>query len=48
MKLTGKTAFVTGSSRGVGQQISIGLAKLGANIIIHGRKYDSTSKTFEI
>ena len=39
--LKGKTALVTGSSRGVGQQIVIGLAKLGCNIILHGRTKDS-------
>jgi len=35
-QLKGKLAFVTGSSRGIGQQIVIGLAELGADIIVHG------------
>lgn len=32
-----KTAFITGSSRGIGQQVALGLAKLGCNIVVHGR-----------
>jgi len=43
-----KNAFVTGSSRGVGQQIVLGLAKLGCNIIVHGRTLESCSKTMEL
>lgn len=46
--IKGKTAFVTGSSRGVGQQIVIGLAKLGCNIILHGRTKESNDKTIEL
>ena len=34
--LTGKTAWVTGSSRGIGKEIAAHLARCGANIIIHG------------
>jgi 3-oxoacyl-[acyl-carrier protein] reductase len=33
--LTGKTALVTGSSRGLGMGIAIALAKAGADIIIN-------------
>jgi NAD(P)-dependent dehydrogenase (short-subunit alcohol dehydrogenase family) len=47
-KLHGKLAFVTGSSRGIGQQIAAGLAQLGANVIVHGRKEANLSKTLEI
>jgi len=36
--LENKWAFVTGSSRGIGQQIAWGLAKHGCNIIVHGRE----------
>ena len=43
--LKGKTAFVTGSSRGVGQQIVKGLAALGCNVIVHGRLKGSCDKT---
>jgi len=35
--LTGKTALVTGSSRGIGFALAAGLAKAGANIILNGR-----------
>jgi NAD(P)-dependent dehydrogenase (short-subunit alcohol dehydrogenase family) len=34
--LQGKTAFVTGSSRGIGRAIVLGLAELGANVVVHG------------
>lgn len=43
--IKGKTAFVTGSSRGIGQQIVQGLAKLGCNVIVHGRTKISCTKT---
>lgn len=46
--LKGKTALVTGSSRGVGQQIAKGLAQLGCNVVVHGRKLESTNKTMEL
>jgi NAD(P)-dependent dehydrogenase (short-subunit alcohol dehydrogenase family) len=48
LKLHGKLALVTGSSRGVGQQIAIGLARQGANVIIHGREMGHLSKTLEM
>ena len=38
MKLKGKKALVTGSSRGIGRAIAIGLAKEGADIAINYRK----------
>ncbi len=47
-ELHGKLALITGSSRGVGQQIAKGLAQLGANVIIHGRKKESTYITLEM
>ena len=45
IKINGKNALITGSSRGVGQQIALGLARLGCNVIVHGRTKESCSKT---
>lgn len=42
--LKGKTAVVTGASRGIGKAIALKLAKLGANIVIN---YRSDSKSVE-
>lgn len=46
--LKGKNALVTGSSRGIGQQIVLGLAQLGCNIIVHGRTKESCAKTLDL
>jgi NAD(P)-dependent dehydrogenase (short-subunit alcohol dehydrogenase family) len=43
-----KNALITGSSRGIGQQVAIGLAKLGCNVIIHGRKPENCNETLEL
>ena len=43
----GRNALITGSSRGVGQQVAQGLANLGCNIIVHGRTHVSCTKTLE-
>ena len=48
IQLKGKNALITGSSRGIGQQIAQGLANLGCNIIVHGRTKDSCTKTLEL
>jgi len=48
IELKGKNALITGSSRGVGQQIAQGLAKLGCNVIVHGRTRESCTKTLEL
>ena len=45
INLKGKNALITGSSRGIGQQIALGLAQHGCNIIVHGRKKESNEKT---
>ena len=38
----GKWALVTGASRGVGKQIALSLAKLGANVVLHSRETSHT------
>ena len=44
-QLSGKWALVTGSSRGIGQQIALGLAQRGCNVVIHGRSLANTEAT---
>ncbi|MEW6274706.1 MAG: glucose 1-dehydrogenase [Bacillota bacterium] len=43
--LNGKTALVTGSSRGIGRAMALGLAHFGADIIVVSRNYDECEKT---
>ena len=38
MELTGKTAVVTGGSRGIGKAVALKLAELGANIVVNYTK----------
>ena len=40
--LTGKVAWVTGSSRGLGRVIATHLGQLGASIVVHGSTPTST------
>lgn len=44
-KLNNRWALVTGSSRGIGRQIALGLAGQGCNVIIHGRELSHTEHT---
>ena len=46
--LEGKWALVTGSSRGIGQQIARGLAGRKCNVVVHGRKPENTAGTLEL
>ncbi|MBC7617925.1 MAG: SDR family oxidoreductase [Candidatus Saccharibacteria bacterium] len=46
-KLSGKWALVTGSARGIGQQIALGLAQHGCNLILHGRHVDHVVSTLQ-
>lgn len=46
--LTGKTALVTGSSRGLGHALADALAAAGAHVIIHGRDPRSVTRSAEL
>lgn len=46
-KLDNKWALITGSTRGIGQQIALALAQQGCNIVVHGRTLAHTHATFE-
>ena len=39
--LSGRTALVTGSTRGIGFETAVGLAEMGAEVIVHGRSAGS-------
>lgn len=49
MQLKGKTALVTGSSRGIGKAIALKLAQMGANIVLTGTSasVDETAEEFK-
>jgi NAD(P)-dependent dehydrogenase (short-subunit alcohol dehydrogenase family) len=46
--LENKWALVTGSSRGVGQQIALGLAQRQCNVIVHGRTKANVAETLRL
>jgi NAD(P)-dependent dehydrogenase (short-subunit alcohol dehydrogenase family) len=39
--LKGKTAIVTGSSRGIGRAIAVAYARAGARVVVTSRKLDA-------
>lgn len=43
--LTGKIALITGSSKGMGKSMAMGLAKHGASVVISSRKLDQCEAT---
>jgi NAD(P)-dependent dehydrogenase (short-subunit alcohol dehydrogenase family) len=47
-KLENKWALVTGSSRGIGQQIAVGLAREGCHVVVHGRDIEHLQPTLSL
>jgi len=48
MNLKGKTVFITGASRGIGQQIAIACAKEKCNLLLHAREKKNLEKTLSL
>lgn len=44
-RLDGRTAIVTGASRGIGQAIAMALAEAGANVVVSSRKKEAIEET---
>ncbi len=45
LRLDGKTVFITGGSRGLGREMALGLAEVGADITMAARNTDSLTQT---
>ena len=48
VSIVGKTALVTGSSRGVGKLVAEALAKAGARVLLHGRTEAACAETLAL
>mmetsp|Transcript_57425 Transcript_57425/g.186544 ORF Transcript_57425/g.186544 Transcript_57425/m.186544 type:complete len:503 (+) Transcript_57425:32-1540(+) len=46
--LRGRTACVTGASRGIGKGVAVGLGELGATVFVTGRRKDAIAQTAEL
>jgi 3-oxoacyl-[acyl-carrier protein] reductase len=46
--LTGKTAFVSGSSRGIGREVALALAAAGCRVAIHGRSASNAGQVAQL
>lgn len=44
MSLKGKTAFITGATRGIGREIALAFARDGANIVVTGKTADANPR----
>ena len=44
--LEGKTALITGASRGIGKAVALAFAKQGANIAFTDLRYDENAQVF--
>ena len=45
--ITGRTALVTGSSRGIGYALALGLAQAGARVVVNGRDAAAVQRAVE-
>jgi len=45
--LTGRTAIVTGGGRGLGEQMAVGFAEAGANVVLCSRKHEACQEVSE-
>lgn len=45
VELAGRTALVTGSSRGIGRAVAVALARAGARVAVHGRTAPGCAET---